>query len=262
MSTPTSNQKDPNATSISLYVKELCKISFATWDHSERISGILGIFFSASLAIFTLLGISVTFTPTFAQILTLGPALWILFLVLIVAPYRVWHRISLSNYELNGKLSPQLVPAFDPDIPGCISLSKTTDGQPVKFFRLKVETSGKRRLSGCEGHLVSVKKNGLPTQYADSLQLSWAPAEAIDNGRKDINDKVPEYLDIGAIGVNGIFWLATSDRKIPNSIVDLFSERAHYQLGLVITCDESPSASFDVELQLRSGIENTQMKCL
>lgn len=102
--------------------------------------------------------------------------------------------------------------------------TRFTNGPNAAFYRVKVEYHGVGTSPPCVDRLVNVERNGKPTNYADSLQWTWAPATAHDALAKKISDKVPEFLDIGCITEQGVFALATPGFGVPNSIQGLFEE--------------------------------------
>jgi len=156
--------------------------------------------------------------------------------------------------------TPALMLIFDEDVPGCVSQTTFTEGPRVKFFRVKVECQGTDVLKGCAGHLISIEKNGQPTRYADSLQLTFAPAEADDALAKTIASKVPQYLDVCFVIENNQVGLATKNRVVPNSIVDLFNEPGDYKFEVVASSKGVDSQSIELVLHRTGDWQTTMME--
>jgi hypothetical protein len=124
-------------------------------------------------------------------------------------PAKMAAEEAAQRAELEARLTPKLVLTFDASVPGCCVKTRFGTGVKATFFRIKVEHHGIGILYPCTGRLINVTKDGKATDYAESLQLTWAPASAHDALSKGIADQVPEFLDVCVMTEHGKFALAT-----------------------------------------------------
>lgn len=178
---------------------------------------------------------------------------------LVCAPYRIWYADQTELVRLHSALSPIVRLIFDPAVDGCVVTTKLIDGRTAKFFRVRVETTGHGSIGPCIGRLVSVIKDGQRTGYAESLQLTWAPAHAPDSLGKFLSDKVPEFLDVCFVRQDGLFSLATPGFISPYSIEGIFEKGHEYSLKIVIAIPGSSSVEIDAAIFLSRSLEESRI---
>lgn len=179
---------------------------------------------------------------------------------LLATPPKLHREKEQQIAELKGKIEKKISLTFDPDVPGCVVCTRLSDGRGAKFFRIKTAYSGNGFIGPCSGWLTSVGCDGSDTPYADSLGLTWAPANAPDRLAKNIPAHVPAFLDVGFVDDKGRFALATEDFVIPNYISTLFHFGSVYLLDIVVSCPEAPSARLRLELVKRPTMDETHMR--
>jgi hypothetical protein len=75
------------------YVRNVARDSFMLWEHGQRIAVFSGVVLgSLLLGVFLALGVAITFKPEAGWWVSGVLVIWLVFLVLVVSPYRVWAR--------------------------------------------------------------------------------------------------------------------------------------------------------------------------
>ncbi len=245
------------------YIAELVKDSFALWEHGRKLTSFAGIVLgSILLGVLLILGLSITFEPAAGFWVSTIFLLWLLFLLLLVSPYRIWRSNNVQICDLKERFKPRLRLSFGKDVAGCYRPTEFTNGPSAIFFRVKAEYLGTGSLNGCTGYLTDVKKDGMSANFGESLQLTFALAEMPDTLSKTIVDKVPQYLDVGFVLDSGEFQMATKDRVTPNSLRHFFSSPGDYGLRVVVasSTEDIPSESIDLVLHLTGDWKTTEME--
>lgn len=245
------------------YRTEIWRESFALFEQGERIAKFASLVIgSVIFALLVVLGVSVTFDPIISLWVSALFVLWLLLLVFVVSPYRVWKKLGEENENLQNRLAPKLSLNFDQGISGCIRETEFQGGSKARFFRVMVESKSSSPLL-CSGHLIDVKRSGARTDFGESLRLTFAPGEGDDALEKRLVDKVPEFLDIGFITEGGQFGLGTKGRRIPIALKDLFSDEADYTLTVVVAPQNAGSSeTIALKLRLTGDWKTTAMEHL
>jgi hypothetical protein len=219
---------------------------------------------SALLLVLLAFGVAIDIKPEAARAVSFGLLIWLVFLVFVVSPFRIWKRTKIEVGDLNERFKPRLKLSFGKDIPGCIRDTHFTNGPRATFFRIKVEYLGTGTLMGCTGYLIDVTKGGAPIDFGESLQLTFALGEDSDATNKAIPDKVPQFLDVGFVLEDGKFGMATRGRVTPNSLARLFSEPSDYRLRVAVSSSTAdvPSETIDLLLHLTGDRQTTEMEYL
>ena len=75
------------------YASEVWRDGFATWERGERLTVFAGVVLgSLLLGILLALGVAITIKPVAGLWVSAGLLAWLILLVLVVSPYRVWAR--------------------------------------------------------------------------------------------------------------------------------------------------------------------------
>jgi hypothetical protein len=91
------------------YIREILRLSFATWGTGQRGASLLGVLIAVALAGLAALGIQVTFTPSAIASVAIGLGLWFLFVVFFYSPYRAWRA---QRQQLAGLRQAAELPAY------------------------------------------------------------------------------------------------------------------------------------------------------
>lgn len=173
-------------------------------------------------------------------------------------PARMHEEQAEEICSLRERLRPTVKVLFDPAVPGCVVPTKFGE---IKFiyFRLKVDAIAHGGVGPCVGRLVSVEKDGNSTGYAESLQLTWAPAHGPDALSRIIADKTPTFLDVCFVTEKGVFGIATPGLMQPNSMNGIFEAGHRYGLKIVVAVSGHASEAIDLTLDLGSTSAETRM---
>ena len=139
--------------------------------------------------------------------------------------------------ELVSRTTPKLNGEFSETIPGCKVPTSLGGSIGADYFRIKVEIKDFGYLDGCQGRLVSIKKNGALLSAGEILTLPFAPADDPKATAKTIYLGVPEFLDVLSVTQYNQVIITTNGFVLPNSIdqTKLFSETGIYDLEVTLT---------------------------
>ena len=197
---------------------------------------------------------------------------WLLFLLFVYAPYRVWLKDSKRADNAEAQLRPRLKCSFDKSH-GCQHKTKLQARAPipgtgmqvvassrVRFFRVRIEAEGIGVIKDCSGHLLSLKRNGRTLFDHDSITLPIAPAERENPTVKDIRAGVPEYLDVFLLMDTNHVKITSPGFLLPISLDanTLFSGPGEYTFHVVVSAPESPPVPVDIVLKWTGDWETAE----
>ncbi len=183
----------------------------------------------------------------------LGIPGWTVVIITLLAATALW----LLNYAtvLRKEKEPKLSCAFDMDDPGCVrkrtvltqidKYGNVIDRTPVTYYRVKVIAASSATVTGANGRLISMSKNGDTLISGENINLTFASADLPDAIAKTIRTGAPEYLDILIISDDNVVRFAAHNNRIPSTIDPdkLFIEPGNYEIDIRIVSDNAQFVS-------------------
>ncbi|WNJ99420.1 hypothetical protein L2D14_16310 [Thalassospiraceae bacterium LMO-JJ14] len=245
------------------YAVTVLKRSIMHWGGSDTWFALASYF---AIAILALAGIGViesAISDAFQRVLSWIAIGWLLLLMVIITPFRMWAEGQEEVAKLKSRFDPVLRLTFDPKVTGCRVQTNLNQGPNAIYYRVRVEYLGTGTLSGCFGRLVDVTGDNTQGGFGNSLPLPFAASEDADATSKVLISGTPEFLDIGFITQGGAFHLKTVGGRIPNSISKLFSNPGSYRLRVQVASSvpNTPTETINLVLNYTKDWQTTEMTC-
>lgn len=161
---------------VGSYIWENFKLSIDVWERAEMWWTFLSLFVAALIAVAGIAGINYAVSPDLPRNGAVWLGAWLLVLILVVTPVRMWFRERALVNKVLAEATPVLALQFDPlAISGC--RKKETDGKRW-MTSVRVLVTANRRSTNCMGRMLKVYKwdNGKwgPSQLEESVAMNWA----------------------------------------------------------------------------------------
>jgi len=199
----------------------------------------------------------------------------ILLIAAIEGSYRHYMKAAKRIEILEERVRPKLKCSFGQNIPGCFNKDSTIhiitfrgteqyrESLKSHYCRIKIEANCVGHVQNCSGRLICIKKDGIIIFDRESFHLTFAPAERPNPRFKDVNDKVPEFLDVMALTEENEVLITTPNFTNPSSFDQnkIFSERGNYLLSIVVSSPVTVSIPIDVGLRWTRDWNTSEVYC-
>lgn len=215
---------------------------------------------SLLLGVLLVFGLSVSFDPQVGLWTSVALLLWLMFLILVFSPYRLWtqHKNEIAHYK--NLLTPQLKLSLDKD--GCKSMTEEKiqlhDGDQIsrrkraaQYLRLHVENLSDHHISNVEGWVtflnrVDAKGND---QLNDPLRLAWA-MEPVPYSPVTLRAGIPIYLDLVSVNEEDETTFNPRVSNWPLEKRQLFQDQpaGEYEMQVKVTGDNTPTNIINIKI--------------
>jgi len=185
---------------------------------------------------------------------------------LIAASYRIWAHERRAAMKLKEALSPKLNVVYDENLEGCIRNNVNFDGGRNRLFRVRVSAISQVVAEKCHCDIISINGPGGIVYNADTLRLTFAPAEDFNPSGLDIRPGTPAFADIvwitGGDTSPGTIHPSTFRYKYPNSFVpgNVFRLSGKYTLKINISSLTAPPVAVTLELDWTGRWSTTTLR--
>jgi hypothetical protein len=187
--------------------------------------------------------------------------LWVIFLFVFIAPFRLWLAEKTRADELEETLKPKLRLEFDPCSRGCVHT--TTLGGLTKALFVRVLPQCETSMTNCVGYLRGVFKlsndKWEPTEFDERLDLTWA-----NRGNANpitIQNGVPQYLDIFCIPSTNMIWPCFASNQVPNRAKDVFNATETFRIDVGVMGDGG-AASLSLKVKLGDTWDTSKIELI
>ena len=154
---------------------------------------------------------------------------------------------------------PKLEVAYDENKDCKCIMEPPRSEVPFVFLRLLVTTESISEIRNCQGHLTRIERDNQKI-WSGMWPLTFAPEEHDDATDKTIRHGYDYYLDVIAIGENGVLFLGTKGRHWPGHfppIGEIFSKKGDYFLAINVS-----GASTTISKRVRFYIADNYLDCM
>jgi hypothetical protein len=245
---------------LAQYLVGLVKQSSHAFERGELMRTIILALIAFAFAFLAALGVNLKL-PNNGEMWEWTIGLWVIFLFVFIAPFRLWLTEKERVELLENAALPKLRIEFDPKSAGCVH--KTLLGGTTNALFIRVLPRCETSVTNCVGYLCGVFKfaNGAweKTEFDERLDLTWANRE--NANPITIQKGVPQYLDIFCIPEANAIWLCTASNAIPIRAANVFNANDTFRLDIGVM-GNSGAASISLKVKLGNTWDTPKLELI
>ncbi len=107
---------------------------------------------------------------------------------------------------------------------------------PVIFYQVRVDLLGKGLIQNCCARLLEIQRGKDVRWEGQAVELTFSPGEASDALSKQLNDDVPEYVDVVILPRDDSIYLGLKGRQwtYQPTLQEIFRERGEYFITIAV----------------------------